>query len=538
MNIKKILTGVGAATMIVTGLMSCQDTLEEQYLNPEKTTEASIGKFFTTMLDNRRVRADYWNIRTFLVMHPGVYTNAVSYPNTTKRYQQQLNYLDDFWKDYYTPNYYDQNRITGGAGGIMAHMREIEKEYATLSAEEQADADVYLHAAKVVFYDQTAQMVDLWGDIPFSQAGMLNLKGEITAPKFDSSEEIYATLLDGLKASAAYFASASLDPLVASAFSKQDILLKGSMDKWRRYANSLRLRLLMRISFQNETKARTEVLEMLNAPSEYPLVDESTHNVLLAPVLTYTDFMRNAVTELTTHIAPKFLVDEVLKPANDPRIRALFDKNVSNGVPNADYFSMPADIPSSEQETNIAAGKYAILDSTTFLFNTAFPGIVITASEVNFLKAEAHERWGSTADAQVAYEKAVTQAVDFTFYLNGTGADFRGAEPEEPATPSELTALLGSPSVAYTGSNPEKLAKIWTQKWVSFGFIQSIQGWAEVRRTNYPALTFVPDNSTPGSEMPPVRLLYPGSEKVYNAANYEVVAAKDTPGAKLFWDVQ
>jgi hypothetical protein len=108
-------------------LTSCQDRLEEQYINPEKTTEASIGKFFTTMLDNRRVRADYWNIRTFLLVHPAVYTNTVSYTNVNNRYQQQLNYLDDFWKDYYTPNYYDQNRPTGGAGGVMAHMREIEK---------------------------------------------------------------------------------------------------------------------------------------------------------------------------------------------------------------------------------------------------------------------------------------------------------------------------------------------------------------------------------------------------------------------------
>lgn len=528
---KKILAGVGVAVMMTACFTSCQDKLEEQYLNPEKTTEASIGKFFTRMLDNRRVRPDYWNIRTFLVMHPGVYTNTVSYINTTKRYQQQLSYLDDFWKDYYTPN-------GTGVGGVMPHMREIEKEYATLAVEEQANADVYLHAARIVFYDQTAQMVDLWGDIPFSQAGMLNLTGETTAPKFDTGEEVYAAILEGLETSASYFATATPDPLVASAFSKQDILLQGNLDKWRRYANSLRLRLLMRISFQNQSKAQTEVMEMLNNPANYPLVDESSHNILLSPLLTYTDFMRNAVTELTTHIAPEFLVEDILKPANDPRIRVLFDKNVSNGVPNADYFSMPSDISSSEQETNIAAGKYAVLDSSTFLFNTAFPGIVFTASEVNFLKAEAFERWGSTTDAQAAYEKAVTQAVDFAFYLNTTGANFLGADPEEPVTPAEMATLLASPSVLYTGSSAEKLAKIWTQKWVSFGFMQSIQSWAEVRRTGYPSLAFIPDNSTPGSEMPPVRLLYPGSEKAYNAANYEVVAGKDTPNTKIFWDVQ
>jgi hypothetical protein len=157
---------------------------------------------------------------------------------------------------------------------------------------------------------------------------------------------------------------------------------------------------------------------------------------------------------------------------------------------------------------------------------------------VNFLKAEAFERWGSTTDAQAAYEKAVKQAVDFTFYLNKLGADFQGDTPEEVPTSLEMTTLITSPTVVYSGSTSEKLVKIWTQKWVSFGFIQSIQGWAEVRRTNYPALTFLPDNSTAGSEMPPMRLLYPGSEKVYNAANYESIAAKDKPDVTIFWDVQ
>jgi hypothetical protein len=540
MNTKKILAGFGAAAVMMAAMLtSCQDTLEEQYINPEKTTKASIGKFFTTMLDNRRVRADYWNIRTFLVMHPGVYTNTVSYTNTNNRYQQQLNYLDDLWKDYYTPNYYDQNRATAGAGGIVAHMREIEKQYAGLSDEEKADADIFLHAARVVYYDQTAQMVDLFGDIPFSEAGQLNLTGEIVLPRFDSGEEIYRTLLEGLEESAAYFASASPSPIVSSGFSIQDILLEGNLDKWRRYANSLRLRLLMHISFQNESKAQADVMEMLSAPGDFPLVDEATYNVLLEPLTNYTDNMRNAVTELTSHIAPQFLVEEVLKPANDPRIHVLYDKNVNvDGVYNADYYSMPPDIPSSEQEENIADRRYAILDSSTFILNTSFPGIVMTASEVNFLKAEAFERWGSTADAQMAYEKAVTQAVDFVFYLNKLGADFRGADPEPAVTPLEKITLLANPTVIYAGTRDQKLAKIGIQKWLSLGFMQSVEAWTEVRRTNYPVLTFIPDTSTPASQMPPSRLMYPGTEKVYNAVNFEAVAGKDVPTAKIFWDVQ
>jgi hypothetical protein len=529
MKVNNIIRAIGATILVSAALLSCQDTLEEQYLNPEKTTEASIGKFFTKMLDNNRVRAEYWNIRTFLVMHPAVYTNAVSYVNTTRRYQQQLSYLDDFWRDYYTPR-------GSGISGVMPHMREIEKAYNELSDEEKAKADVYLHAARVVFYDQTAKMVDLWGDIPYSEAGLLNLTGEIKSPKFDSAEEVYNALLQGLKESAHYFSTASVDPLVSAAFAKQDILLQGSTAKWQRYANSLRLRLLMRISLQNEGKAQTDVMEMLNNPSAYPLVEETAHNILLSPVLTYTDFMRNAVTELNSHLAPEFLLEDVLKPANDPRIRVLFDKNVSAGVPNVTYNAMPSGATASEQEQNITAGKYAVLDSSTFLFNTAFPGIVFTAAEVNFLRAEAFERWGSSTDARTAYEKAVTQSVQFNFYLNALGAGITGRDAEPPASEVEMTVLLASPTVEYAGTTAEKLAKIWTQKWVNFGFIQSIESWAEVRRTNTPDLSFLPDNSTPGSELPPSRLLYPGTEKTYNE-HYSDVAANDTPVKKIFWDV-
>lgn len=530
---KRILTGICACLLVAAGLISCQDTLEEQYLNPEKTGEPSIAKFFTKMLDNNRVRAEYWNVRTFLNVHTAVYTQSISFTNTSRRYQQNLAYLDDFWKDYYTPR-------GEGISGVVTHMREIEKEYATLSAEEKAKADVYLYAAKVTYYDQTSQMVDLWGDIPFSKAGMLNLTGETTPSEFESAESIYTALLAGLAEASNYFATASLDPTVAAGFSKQDIMLKGSLDKWRRYANSIRLRLLMRISFQNETKAQTEVMAMLNNPGTYPLVDEAAHNVLLSPLTTYKDFLRNALTELNSHLAPEFLLDGVLKPSGDPRIRVLFDKNVSKTGPNPDYYSMPSNVNSTVQEQGIADGKYAVLDSSTYLLNTALPGIVITSAEVNFLKAEAYERWGTTIDAQAAYEKAVTHAVNFAFYLNDLGAEFRGIETadKEPAvTAIEITNLLASAPVAYTGTKTEKLAKIWIQKWVSFGFLQSIQGWAELRRTNYPMLTFVPDN-TPGSELPPTRLLYPGSEKTYNAANYSKVEAKDNSTTRIFWDVQ
>jgi hypothetical protein len=532
MNMKKIFTGILAVIIAGSCLVSCQDRLEDEYLNPEKTPVASIDRFFTKMLDHRRIRADYWNIRTFLNVHPGVYTNIISYTNSPRRYEQQLSYLDDYWKDYYTPN-------GDGVGGIVSHMREIEKQYNTLTAEEKAKADVFVQAARIIYFDQTSQVVDQFGDIPFSEAGMLNFNGSTAPGKFDDAEEIYGKLIDGLGEAAAYFRTAALESTVATSFSKQDLLLKGNLDKWERYANSIKMRLLMRISFQNEDKAKTGIQTMLNDPATYPLVDDAQYNVLLDPVTTYTSSMINAVTELTSHIAPEFLLDEVLKPATDPRIRVLFDKNSdpTTKIPNADYYAMPADMNSTDQIENINSGNYAVLDSSTFLYNTKFPGIVITSAEVNFLKAEAHERWGNTSDAQAAYEKGVTDAINFAFELNRIGTTFRELDAEEPVTADEVADVLASPVAGYAGTTDEKLQKIWLQKWVSFGFIQSNQAWAEYRRTNYPELAFVPDNGTAGNVLPPSRLLYPGSEKVFNAANYQMVQSSDTRDTKIFWDI-
>lgn len=506
-------------------ITSCQTKLEEDYINPETTSDASIPKFFTKMLDNDRVRPSYWNVRTFLVMQPAVYTQTASFTNANKRFQQQASYISDFWRDYYTP--------TGS--GIVAHLREIEKTYASLSAANKVKMDVFMNAARVVYYDQTSQLVDLWGDIPFSEAGKLNLSGDLNPPKFDDAAQIYATLISGLKDAATYFNTTTLDPSVSATFNKQDILLQGNMNGWARYANSIRLRLLMRTSFVNEASVQTEVMNMLSDPSNFPLVDDASYNVLLSALTTYNDNMNSALTELNSHIAPEFLLDGILKPASDPRIRVLFDKGVdSKGVYNADYFSMPASATSTDQDNGITNGKYALLDSATFRFNKLFPGIVITASEVNFLKAEAYQRWGSTVNAKTAYEKAVTQAVKFVFDINQSSST---ASKNAYVTDTEITNLLVNATVAYVGTPDQLLAKIWTQKWLSFGFIQSIQGWAELRRTKYPVLTFIADN-TPGSELPPSRLLYPSTEKVYNADNYAKVASADVATGKVFWDVK
>lgn len=530
MNKKSIIGGL--LIVIVTLFSSCTDQLEEKYYNPEKSTQANIQGFFTAILNNDRVRPSYWNIRTFLLMQPAVYSQTAYFTNNSSSYQQADGYTEQYWNNFYSPN--------SNGSGILGMYRAMEVAYNSLSDADKKAQEMFLQATRVVLYDQASQMVDLWGDIPFSEAGSLETTSAISNAKFDDQKSLYTTFLSGLKDAAAYFSTVSTTP----AFSKYDILLSGNVNKWQRYANSIRLRLLMRISNQDENTAKTSILEMLNSSSTYPLVDGSNDgnynpasaDILLQPLKTYTDNLNSALTELPSHYAPDYMLNTVMKPVNDPRMDVVFDKYGATVdkvfVPNKEYSAMPIDATSSFAEKNYM--YYATLDSATFLQNKALPGIVITASEVNFLKAEAFQRWGSTADAKIAYETAVKQSVSFYYYLNGLNSS--GLKIVSKPSNDEINDFVTN-RVSYAGTSQEKLARIWVQKWLHFGWLQSTQAWSEYRRTNYPQLTFPSSGKLSGYDVPPTRLVYPSGEKSNNSENYAAVQAKDTRTAKIFWDV-
>src|ERR1044071_8678559 len=99
---------------VMTG--GCRKKLADLYYDPDQTIQPSIEKFFTEMLNNDRVRPSYWDIRTFVVMHTGIYTQSVGYLNNSNEYQQNPSYTQDRWNDFYRPG-----DGTSGNGGIMVH---------------------------------------------------------------------------------------------------------------------------------------------------------------------------------------------------------------------------------------------------------------------------------------------------------------------------------------------------------------------------------------------------------------------------------
>jgi hypothetical protein len=510
---------------------SCQDELSERYQSSDSGATPSIGEFFTAMLNDDRVRPSYWNVSTFVNWHVGVYSQSVGYLNSPSMYQQNEAYTQERWDDFYRPG--------ANGSGVVAVYREIEKAYNALPQARKADAELFLNAAKVVLYDQTAQMVDLWGDVPFSQAGGLNATGKIVYPEFDKAGEIYASIIEDLEVVSEYFSQAQWTTSALSSFGRQDILLFGNTVKWRQYCNSLRLRLLMRISFVDEQFAREQVLRMLDDPATYPMLDATDYvaginDVLLHPVTTYIYDLHEAFNDWTNFSAPYYALEFVLKPANDLRIPVLYDRYGSskNGsfIANKEYNAMPLTFSRNDQKESIE--QYAILDSVTFLFNSKLPGIVITSSEVSFLKAEARERWGG-GEASKEYLDGIRNSIKFYYYLNSLNTIGSSSQHLEVPADSEIEQFLSSILTSYQGTSEEKLEKIWTQKWLHSGFLQAGECWAELRRTGYPSVVFHPALLS-GYQLPPNRLTYPGNEKMYNE-NYAKVSSSDRRDVKIFW---
>jgi len=518
---------LGTLFLTLFSFQSCKTELEDRYTDPEQTTQPNIPAFFSQILNNSRLRSEYWHYRTFILMHHARYTQTAFFSQGNTMYQQSDSYINDYWRDFYAP-------------GIIGVYRSMERSYNDLSDTEKAGRDLFMNAAKVILFDQASKLVDNFGDIPFSEAGSLPLTDVIKLGKFDDQKELYTLFIDGLKDVNTFFKNAK----ASTEFNRADILNSGNLVKWRKYTNSLRLRLLMRISNVDENKAKAEIMDMLNNPTEYPLVDgdnmgnysAGSEDILLQPLTTYTSSLVDAVRELPSFYAPDYMLNTVLLTSNDPRTNVLFDKfgKTENNVfvPNPTFKAMP--ITFNNAQVNAEFRNYSTVDSATAWINNKLPGVLMTATETNLIKAEAQERWGTDAAAKTAYETAVKQSVDFYYYLNASSSN--NAKATKPSS-EVINKFVTESNIAFSGDKNAKLKLIGTQKWLHFGWLQGEQAWSEYRRTGYPTLPAFPVSSLNGFQRPPVRLTYPSSEITNNSENYQAVRSKDTRDTKIFWDV-
>lgn len=341
-------------------------------------------------------------------------------------------------------------------------------------------------------------LTDRWGDIPYTEA----LKGKADfSPAFDSQQAIYNDLFKELKEAQAQFDGGKA--VVG------DILLSGNATRWKKFANSLRMIMALRLSKVDPAKGKTEFAAAMADGALASNADNVTYKYL-AEANNEHPLYNNYITGNRKDFALSDVFVNFLLKTNDPRISAMADKNINLKYVGVPYGVFPA--ASKAQDVSLAATSMRLQNS---------PANVLTYAQVLFSQAEAAKLGWITGDPKALYEAAVTASLQQWL---GTAA-----------TATVISDFLKQPDVAYKDATA--LEQIATQKWVAL-FYQGNEAWAEWRRTGFPALKPAAKPLNPSGQIPR-RMAYVTTEGTLNKINYDAVVTKqgaDTQDTRMWWD--
>jgi len=367
-------------------------------------------------------------------------------------------------------------------------------------------------------------LVDLWGDIPYTQA----IKGtSVINPKYDPATAVYDSIMSLLNRGIANIdASAG-----QAALGTSDIVFPGSsltteMDKWKRFANTLKLRILIRQSLVPSRAAQvTAGFASLagqsflgageNAGANPGFLNTATAkaNPLYGYFYTVTTGAVNNNYKAVR--ANAFAVDSLTSWA-DPRLGLIYAIPPAGGT----YKGVRAGSTAAagNRSNDLSPVGTGVVKPTGY--NT--PAYILTASESFFLQAEAQLKGYLTGDPMTSYNKGVEES----FKLLGSTA----------AAAQTYYTTSTNRKVNYTLAltQDQKMEAIITQKWIALNGFNGIEAWAEWRRTKYPTGNPLSLNQTSGGKYP-VRLPYPQTEVAGNAAN--VPTLPNIFDVKIFWQV-
>ncbi|WP_296699040.1 SusD/RagB family nutrient-binding outer membrane lipoprotein [Algoriphagus sp.] len=526
MNFKKIFI----YGLLISGLASCTvEDFEENYTDPSKLSETTVGKQFTGMIFTNRqsVLPSYWDYFVIKRITTNRFTQAVGWVNVENQYVPGSAAVNDRWNNYYN---------------FMAQYRELQKVYDGLSDLQKTDNRIYMIAAATYFYDHTQQVVDFHGDIPWSEAGMLSINGGDYTKSYagyDTATEIYTKMLDDLAGFADELQTLTINPAVQVEFQTQDLINRGDITMWLKYINSLRLRMLTRVSGTSElgARAKTEINSILSNPGKYPIVSDNESNILwniysLGTLLPANNF-QSGLEDWDGNLAGKDILDHMVNN-EDPRLTYVFQPGVNA---EGEFMGLDPLMNPTDQNALVLTQTLSTYNFSTISRNQFFPGVLITSAEVHLMAAEFYLKENQDDMAKMHFEEAIKKSIGFYEYLRSISNNTESGDPVIP-TDESIDNYLSMDGVSWdaASSMDEKLTLIAEQKWLHFNVVQPNESWHEVRRLNKLDLKFWEDNSNQQS-LPPARWTYPGSEQTYNTENYSTVQADDKLGNKIFWDM-
>ncbi|MDR2887597.1 MAG: SusD/RagB family nutrient-binding outer membrane lipoprotein [Bacteroidales bacterium] len=356
------------------------------------------------------------------------------------------------------------------------------------------------------------QITDAYGDVPYFEAGLGFFEKNVTAV-YDTQQAIYMDMLKELEE-----ASAALDP--AKGAISGEILYGGNVDRWKKFGYSMLLRTAMRLSKVDPATAETYAKKAI----EGGVMESNGDNAWFRHTAEFPNRpgVEISGTEKGNYYVTKPFVD-FLKSTNDPRLGPFTHRYV--GAQNstqqtsdrrtkdpAKQIGMPVgynDITIKDAfgaDGVVSIHDYSQFDWNLFFVNTS-PDFHCTYGQTQLLLAEAIVRGWVTGDAAAAFENAVKADMDLLALFNSAAT--------VPA--ADITAYITAHPLN-TSTTEAALEQINNEYWLA-SFPNATEGWANFRRSGYPALA---PNPYPGSEIPGEfirRHKYPQREDITNRAN-------------------
>lgn len=549
---KKYIVRILALSTLFVGCLfsSCSDDYMED-LNTDPSKAPSIDPNAQLTTAQLQTYGDLGEVEIYRNYHYGFTQQLMGCWNTTNyggHHTIDNNEMCRIWTSFYP------NAVKNLVDGIYRTSEDVTKN--NINA-----------ALRIYRVYMMSLITDVYGDCPYSEAG-LGFLDEKYNPRYDTQEEIYSDFFVELKGAVAQLSSAG-DHLTG------DLIFGGDINKWKKLANSLRMRYAMRISDVSPDKARIEFEDALN--SDGGIMTSAGDDALIKYMdiafsfgqESYSDYRGNAMSQLwfgndpannPSYICSIFF--NQLKDTNDPRCYQicrfyydglmsatkpdgridLTDEILSKGIKmepcdpgTYSWDNWPAgyksDILSEMAENNPSIDPNMAREvrpklASAFLKGDC-PGVVMTYAEVSFLLAEATlNGWVTNDNAESYYKKGVRAAMDFLSDNYDT---------EKVSTEEFETYMAANP---FGHTTEQKKVNINTQAWIHH-FTNPNECWANLRRSGFPRLKS-PEAYGQGAYLTggveiPVRLCYPVLESSYNKQGYD--EALDRMGGSNSWNI-
>ena len=495
---KKFLTVILASSLFIA--CDFDKGFDEMNINPTKAAQIDVNnKLASVFLRTSGERYENWRASL-------IYSSMIV---------QHMSSTATYW----TGNFYTRN--DGYATSLFdraypQQVKEIEDIINQLN--EEGNSGTAMGVARIWRVFIFHRLTDLYGDIPYSEAGKGYIEG-ILKPAYDAQQDIYMDMLSELEA--------GIGQLGANTLGVSDLVYQGDVDKWRRFGNSLMLRLAMRLTKADAATAQAWATKAISAGTMSSNGDIAYIQHTLGPAGINKNGHGEVFSADGNPRLSKTFVDFL---QGDPRLPILGARRSDGSTNPADLIGMPNGLTSGALEAKYGNDNTVYAEPNRgVITGEDAPMVFQTYAEVEFLKAEASTRGWISSDAATHYNNGVKAAMQMLsmLYPNAAAisdaqvADYLAARPFDAANAMEM---------------------IHSQYWAAT-FLNEYEAFANWRRTGFPVLqpfggeAVYDGNVTNGTI--PRRLIYPMSEESTNAENFAAALSRQGPNeftTRVWWD--